>query len=125
MKNETNINAPILTKQDMLRLSTRRLRPTPQAQQPTISYRARRIDEYVELESKSPAAAFWLALLFGPIGYLYASPLGGVIGILIALIGAGTGFIPFLVWIFCVFNAAAKVGAENRKIRAKAEAFMG
>lgn len=88
--------------------------------------REARIDSYVKAERKSVFGAFILALLFGPVGYLYASALGGTIWILITL-GIAFAVPPavFIIWILCAITAPVSASEYNRKLRAKAELIAG
>ena len=85
--------------------------------------REQRIDAYVAANRKDPGIAFLLAFLFGPIGFLYASVLGGVILILIAIGFAVTDVLPLniLVWVFCMAAAPLAATGTNKKLRTHAE----
>src|ERR1700690_4097288 len=69
-------------------------------------------------KQKSVGVAFLLAFLFGPLGLLYASVVGGVvmflIGILIAIVTFGFGII--FVWIGCIIWAVVAAGNANKKM---------
>ena len=64
---------------------------------------------------KSAGLAFLLAFLFGPLGLLYASVVGGLVmicvGIIIFFLTAGLGEI--FVWIVCIIWAIVAVNNEN------------
>ena len=85
--------------------------------------REQRIDAYVAANRKDPGIAFLLAFLFGPIGFLYASVLGGVILILIAIGFAVTDFWPLntLLWFSCAVSAPFAAADVNKKLRIHAE----
>ena len=85
--------------------------------------RAQRIDAYVQANRKDPGIAFLLAFLFGPIGFLYASVLGGVILILIAIGFAVTAVWPLniLIWVICMLFAPLSATGTNKKLRTHAE----
>lgn len=84
--------------------------------------REERIDAYVDAEKKSPTAAFLLALLIGPLGYLYVSVGSGLSAILLAiglaLLHPG---LVVIVWLMCVIAAPFEIVSRNKKLRAKAE----
>jgi len=84
--------------------------------------REARIKAYVDTHGKSVTMAFLLALLFGPVGFLYASPLGGVILILVTfgLVASGGPVLAALAWIFAVIFAPFVASAYNDKVRAEA-----
>jgi hypothetical protein len=70
--------------------------------------------------------AFVLAFLFGPIGYLYASTINGLI-----LLGMAIGFgllhpaLAVMVWLLGALGAPFDAGQTNEKLRAKAELMAG
>jgi hypothetical protein len=88
--------------------------------------RERKIKKYVATNGKSQLVALLLALLFGPIGYLYASPLGGVILILITLaLAAGGGVAAGLLgWFAAMILAPFSAASYNEKVRAQAELML-
>jgi hypothetical protein len=66
-------------------------------------------------------------LLFGPVGYLYASPLGGVILIIVAVglvVSGGVQFVS-LAWLFASVSAPFLVSRFNDRVRANAEMMAG
>jgi hypothetical protein len=66
-------------------------------------------------------------LLFGPVGYLYASPLGGVILIIVAVglvVSGGVQFVS-LAWLFSAVSAPFLVSRFNDRVRANAEMMAG
>ena len=88
--------------------------------------REKRIEHYIESEKKSVGGAFVLALLFGPVGYLYASPMAETILILIAVGVALVAWpLAIFVWLFCVIAAPFEAISSNKKLRAKAELMAG
>ena len=88
--------------------------------------RQERIDQYVKMSRKSVVVAIVLAVLFGPIGYLYASVVGGVILILLAVILAmSTPSLVVIAWVLSVLFAPFGVTAYNRRKRAEAELMAG
>lgn len=87
-----------------------------------MSTRAQRIDDYVKTNRKSIPGALVLAILFGPVGQLYASTLGGSIAILISLGFAVTApALILLVWLICVLTAPLAASEYNKRLRTKAE----
>lgn len=79
------------------------------------------INEYVSSQQKSSVLAFLLALLLGPIGLLYASPMWGVIGTLVALVSAASIVGPVIIWMLSVLSAPFLVSKHRRKLRAEAK----
>jgi len=72
------------------------------------------------LPFKSPAGALLFSILFGPVGLLYATSLGGTLMIILGfIVVSGKLFIPILlVWLLsCIWSVTA-VGKYNRKIYA-------
>ena len=82
--------------------------PQPQYQQTVVIVGKR----------KSVGVAFLLAFLFGPLGLLYASVVGGIVmfflGILIAIVTFGFGLI--FVWIGCIIWAIIAANNANKKM---------
>jgi hypothetical protein len=98
-----------------------------EAQERREARRAARIEEYLRARGKSAVTAFLLALLFGPVGYLYASPLGGVILIIVAVglvVSGGVQFVS-LAWLFAAVSAPFLVSRFNDRVRANAEMMAG
>jgi len=87
--------------------------------------RQRRIENYLEEHKKSPVLAFVLALLFGPVGYLYAHAIAGVILTVAAVLTYSTVIGPFIIWGVCLIGAPLTVQEYNRKLRSKAELIAG
>jgi uncharacterized integral membrane protein len=71
---------------------------------------------------KSVGVAFALAFLFGPLGLLYASIVGGIVmfilGIIISIVTLGFGLI--FVWIACIIWAIVASNNANNKISSTA-----
>jgi hypothetical protein len=67
---------------------------------------------------KSVAVAIILTFLFGPLGLLYASVVGGIImivaGAILGIFTLGLGLIP--VWIICIIWAAVAANLANKKL---------
>jgi hypothetical protein len=82
-----------------------------------------RIEAYVAAHARNGWVASILAILFGPVGYLYSSVLGGVIAILLAigLSFSGFGIFNLFLWIVCIIAAPFEVQSQNKKLRARAE----
>jgi len=69
---------------------------------------------------KSVAVAFVLTFLFGPLGLLYSSVIGGIVMI---LLGGFVGFITLgfgllFVWPVCIIWAVVAANMTNKKISA-------
>ena len=68
---------------------------------------------------KSVAVAILLAILFGPLGMLYATVAGGlvmmIVSLLVGIATLGAGWI--VTWPVCVIWAALSAGAYNDRIR--------
>lgn len=85
-----------------------------------------RIEAYVKSERKSPFGAFVLAFLFGPIGYLYASVLGGIIWAFVAFVFfAAAPASVVVIWLMCAVTAPVSASNYNQKLRHKAELMAG
>lgn len=73
-------------------------------------------------KNKSVGVAFLLAFLFGPLGLLYASILGGIVmflgGIILFFLIPIVGGI--LAWIGCIIWAVIAANQENAKMQKKA-----
>lgn len=76
----------------------------------------------MKLDQKSHFAAVLLAILFGPIGVLYGSILGGIILGVIA-IAIGMAFFPLVifVWFVGIFVAYSGVSSHNRQVKVQWE----
>jgi hypothetical protein len=88
--------------------------------------RQQRIEAYVEANRKSAIGAFLLAVFFGPVGVLYASPLAGAIMILIALGSFASGVVigatfGLLIWVVGLVIAPVVASGHADKVRATAE----
>ena len=88
--------------------------------------REERIEAYVKAHAYERSTAFVLALVLGPIGYLYANPWGGVIMLgLIVITGAmfyPLGIVMGLIcWMTAIIMAPIDVKNRNAQIRARAE----
>ncbi len=72
----------------------------------------------LQTKQKSVGVAFLLAFLFGPLGLLYASVVGGIVmfifGILIAIVTLGFGLI--IVWIGCIVWAIIAANNVNKSM---------
>lgn len=80
------------------------------------------INDYVEANRRSPAGAFLLALLLGPLGALYGSPVGGSVLSIAAVIGALSSgpVIPILTWLLALVIAPMGASAHNERTLAAA-----
>lgn len=95
------------------------------AAKPDLSDRDRKLKAYMAANRRSPTAAFVLALLFGPVGFLYASAVGGVIMILVAFgLGTVSPVLALAVWLVAVLFAPSTASAYNAKVRAQAELML-
>lgn len=84
--------------------------------------REERIEAYVRANRKSLLGAFVLSTLFGPIGHLYASPVGALFAILIALgLAMVHPALVLIVWAVCALTAPLAAAEHNKRIRTKAE----
>jgi hypothetical protein len=86
------------------------------------------ITRYVESRRKSVAVAFLLSLVFGPLGSIYGSPLGGTVLTLIVLVSAlgGLGILAgVLGWLFALLLGPAGAADHNTRVRAEAELMAG
>ena len=74
----------------------------------------------VMVAGKSMAMAIVLAIIFGPLGMLYATVAGGIVMIFISILAAvfTLGFGLFLTWPVCVVWAAIATNAYNKKMMA-------
>jgi hypothetical protein len=74
----------------------------------------------VMVAGKSMAMAIVLAIIFGPLGMLYATVTGGIVMIFISILAAvfTLGFGLFLTWPVCVVWAAIATNSYNKKIMA-------
>jgi hypothetical protein len=80
------------------------------------------VSAYCEAHRRSPALAFVLALVIGPVGVLYAS--GGLGAALIVLTVAAVFAAPPLAlftWLFGVIAAPIAASGHNQRTRASAE----
>ena len=72
----------------------------------------------VTTSTKSMGVAIILTVLFGPLGMLYSTILGGiimcVISLIVALITAGIGLV--LTWPICIIWAAVATSSFNKKL---------
>jgi O-antigen ligase len=93
----------------------------------TLEPPEQRIAAYVAARAKSPAAAFVLALVFGPLGSLYAGTRHGLIMIAAALVlGAVTGGAGALVvWVVAIFAAPGAASEHNERVRTEALLLAG
>ena len=70
----------------------------------------------VYVNKKSTGVAFLLAFLFGPLGLLYASPVGGIVLFFVGIISffflPVIGFI--LIWIISIIWAVVAAGNSGR-----------
>jgi hypothetical protein len=79
------------------------------------------IQNYVNSHKKSQAAAFFLALLLGPLGLFYCSWVAALILSVIFVTGFATIVIPVFCWLIAFVISAGRVTAYNNKVRAEAE----
>lgn len=69
-------------------------------------------------QKKSMGVALILSFLFGPLGLLYSSVVGGVVmivvSLLVALVTLGFGLI--ITWPICMIWAAVATNSHNKKL---------
>lgn len=70
----------------------------------------------MNFNKKSKTTALFLALLLGPIGYMYASFKGGFIMTAVALCLSFTIVVPVLCYLCAVFMATSEVEKHNRNV---------
>lgn len=79
------------------------------------------VQTVVTLPTKSVAVALVLAGLFGPLGMLYSTILGGIvmglISIVVGIITVGFGLV--VVWPICVLWAVIAANSHNKKMLAR------
>lgn len=80
------------------------------------------IADYMDANRRSPPLAFLLALLLGPLGAIYGSPVGGSVLLIAAILGALTSgpVIPLLIWLISLIYAPAAASAHNERTLATA-----
>lgn len=84
-----------------------------------------KINNYINMHSKSQMAGFFLTLLFGPLGLFYTSWVAGLI-LTITAIGLGaTIIVPVIIWVLSMLLSFGFVSDYNDKIKAKAELMAG
>jgi len=94
---------------------------------PKPSERQQRIDAYMANHSKSPITAFLLAFLFGPLGYLYTSLMGGFFLVLLT-IGLALLIDPVVTvvpWLLGIVAAPIETYSVNKKRRSEADLMAG
>lgn len=72
----------------------------------------------IRLPLKSVAGALWFSVLLGPVGLLYASSLGGIVMIFLALVVFSAKYLvpKILVWLIsCIWSVMA-TNRYNKKI---------
>lgn len=79
----------------------------------------------MNLTKKSTLAALLLAILLGPLGYVYASGKGGLVLTVIALLGSPTVIIPVICWLAAIVMAPFAVSKHNRNVDATISLFGG
>jgi hypothetical protein len=77
------------------------------------------VENYIKLHSKSQTSGFLLTLLFGPLGLLYSSVIGGVILLVIAVVAAATIIVPVICWLISIVLSFAFISDFNAKIAAE------
>lgn len=73
------------------------------------------------LAPKSVGVAFLLALLFGPLGLLYASVAGGIIMLIVSVLAAFVsvftfGVPTFICWVICIVWACVAANGHNSRL---------
>jgi hypothetical protein len=83
--------------------------------------RRQKIEDYIDASRKSPVAGAIYALVYGPLGCIYASPKSAFIALL-AAVALGLIYWPLigLVWLGCVVIAPYQVRAYNARVRRSA-----
>ncbi len=87
----------------------------------TTSNKGEAASEVIKLQQKSRLTSFILTLLFGPLGLLYSSVIGGIIMIIVAIATAPTGVGPAIAWIISILWGDSATYAHNQKIKKQAE----
>lgn len=70
----------------------------------------------MNLQKKSRTTAVFLALIAGPLGLMYVSPIAGFILLVICYLTWWTLFIPAAIWIFSIAWADHKAHYGNKAI---------
>lgn len=70
----------------------------------------------MNLQKKSRTTAVLLALIAGPLGLMYVSPLAGIVLIVICYLTWWTLIIPACIWIFSIAWADHKAHYGNKAI---------
>lgn len=83
------------------------------------------IKNYVAANSKSRVISLILTILFGPLGLLYSSIIGGVILLVVAIFTSATIVVPLICWIIAILIGDSAVVSYNKKMRAQAELMAG
>ena len=76
---------------------------------------------FVQTNQKSRLTSFILTLLFGPLGLLYSSVVGGIIMIVVAITTAPTGIGPVVAWVISIIWGDSATYNYNKKIEKQAE----
>ena len=87
--------------------------------------RKEKIEDYIDASSKSPAIGVLSALIFGPLGCLYASPWSSLVALFVAVC-LGLVYWPLigLVWLGCMVMAPFQVRAFNARVRRTARYYV-
>ncbi|MCG6966253.1 MAG: hypothetical protein LJE59_07070 [Chromatiaceae bacterium] len=87
--------------------------------------RREKIADYVDANSKSPVAGAVYALLYGPLGCIYANPEIAVLAVVVTVF-LGLIYWPLigLAWVACVVMAPFQVRAYNARVRRSARYFV-
>ena len=74
--------------------------------------------QVVVAQTKNVGTALILTILFGPLGMLYSTILGGIVmgvlSLIVAIVTLGFGLI--ITWPICVIWAALAASAHNKKL---------
>lgn len=70
----------------------------------------------MNFNTKSKLLGFLLAVVLGPLGYMYASFKGGVILSALAVLAAPTIIVPVACWLLAIVMAPVSVGKHNRNV---------
>ncbi|ANO57497.1 hypothetical protein [Vibrio phage vB_VhaS-tm] len=70
----------------------------------------------MNFNTKSKMVGFLLALILGPLGYMYSSFQGGIILTAVAILGSPTIIVPVICWLLAIIMAPSSVGKHNRNV---------